>query len=522
MKKHLQKLDILGLFLLVAGLIWGWVSAVWGKWVLILLIAGGILLIVGIVSNYKQILASLGKRSGKYAGNYVISLILVIFIVSFLNYIGVKHVKRFDATHIGRFTLAPQTVQVLSKLNKDIEIKAFLPGGESASLKELLTEYKTASSRIRYEFVDPDRQPDVAKQYDVTLYGTVIVSYGDRREKIEKRSEAVQEQDLTNAIIKAGRSKSKKVYFIEGHGEKDSSSEERDGYVLAKNALEAQGYKVGTVNLVSEGKVPEDTSVLIEAGPAKEPFAQELQFVSNFLNSGKGGLLVLVDPQPSPSLQGFFKEWGVQVDNDIVLDVSGFGRLIGAGPNIPLVRNYENHKITERFKTMTLFPMTRSIQPDKTPPLGIMVEPLFKSDEKSWGETNVASMLKTKEASYDEGKDLKGPLPLAMAITKEVKPAPGADSTFKSRMVVAGTSSFPMNLYFDTPGNGNLFLNMISWLAQDEDLISIRPRSQEDRKLPISFSSKGALTLLFCFVVIVLPGIVLVAGIAVYVNRRRK
>jgi ABC-type uncharacterized transport system involved in gliding motility auxiliary subunit len=530
MKKYLQKLDILGLLLLVAGFIWYSVSNVWEIWDLVLVIAGGALAIVGIAANYKQILASLGKRSTKYAGNYVISLILVIAIVAGLNYIGQRHVKRFDTTHIGRFTLASQTTQVLTKLNKDVEIKAFFPDGDYPPLKELLIEYKTTNSHVHYEFIDPNRKPDVAKQYEVTLcdtienpmtgsklkVGTVIVLYQGRKEKIEKRSEEVQEQDLTNAIIKAGRSETKKIYFIEGHEEKDPSSPdtERTGYSIAKKALEEQGYKVEIVNLASEGKVPNDAKVLIEAGPRNDPFPQELQFVNDFLNSGKGSLLAMVDPS-APSLQSFFKEWGVQVDNDLVLDVSDFGRMFSASESIPLVRRYENHKITERFRAMTFFPLTRSIQPDKTPPGGITVEPLFKSDANSWGETN----LKKSPASFDQGQDLKGPLPLAVAVTKEIKPASETSSALKARMVVVGTSNFPVNSYFENQGNGNLFLNMVSWLAQDEDLISIRPKPREDRRIMMS---PGQLSLLRLFVILVLPGIVLVIGIVVFVNRRRK
>jgi ABC-type uncharacterized transport system involved in gliding motility auxiliary subunit len=514
MKKYLQKLDTLGLLLLVVAVMWYWVSNVWEKWNLGILIAGGVFVIIGIVANYRQILASFGKRSTKYAGNYVLSLVLVIAVVMGLNYIGQKHVKRWDTTGSGQYSLATQTTQVLGKLNKDLNIKAFVKRGDNPQLKELLTEYKTVSSHVHYEFIDPDRQPDLARQYDVKMYGTVVMSQGDRSEKIENRSEDVQEQDLTNAIIKLGRSEAKKVYFIEGHDEKDPSSEEQKGYASAKKALEEQGYKVGTLNLVSEGKVPDDAKVLIEAGPKRDPFPQELQFINNFLNSGKGGLLVLVDPTPASSLQSFFKEWGVQVDNDLVLDVSGVGRLVGAGPSIPLVRSYENHKITERFRNMTFFPLTRSVQPEKAPPAGITVDPLFKSDANSWGETD----LKNTQASFDPGQDLKGPLPLAVAVTKEIKPASDTGSP-KARMVVVGTSNFPINSYFENQGNGNLFLNMISWLAQDEDLISIRPKSHEDRRIMLSQSQ---LVIWLLISIIVLPGIAAIVGIAVFVNRRRK
>ncbi len=530
MKKYLQKLDTLGLLLLVAAAIWFSISNVWDKWNLGLAIAGGVLVIVGIAANYRQILSSLGKRSTKYASNYVISVILVIAIVSGLNYIGQRHPKRFDMTAIGRYTLAPQTVQVLDKLDKDVQIKAFFPGGDYAPLKELLTQFRTESSHVRYEFIDPDRRPELAKQHSVSVYGisqnpfsgaqtkfgTVIVAYGDRTEKIEKRSEEVKEEDLTNSIIKVRRAEVKKVYFIQGHGEKDPSDVEQSGYSEAKKRLEDQGYVVDVVNLAEQGKAPDDAKVLILAGPTTEPFPQEMQFINDFLNQKSGGLLLLADPPPSPSFEAFLKDWGVKADKDLVLDVSGVGRLMGASESIPLVLQYENHKITSRLKNiMTFFPLIRSLQPEPNPPAGVTVETLFKSNERSWGETNLGS----RAASFDPDSDLKGPLPLAVAITKEIKPSSDTAPAVKSRMVVVGTSNFAVNSYFPEQGNGNLFMNMTSWLSEDEDLISIRPKDPQDRRIVLTQSQ---LSMVMWFVVALLPGIALVAGIVVFVNRRRR
>ncbi len=529
MKKYLQKLDTLGLLCLVAAFIWYSVSNVWGKWNLGLAILGAAFVLIGVASNYRQILASLGKRSTKYAGNYVISLILVIAFVSGLNYLGQRHVKRFDTTASGQFTLAPQTVKVLEKLNQDVRIIAFFPGGEYAPLEELLVGYKTVNRRVHYEFIDPDKQPDVARKYDVSVYGifqnpftgmvlkfgTVIVKYGERSEKIEKRSEEVQEEDLTNAIIRAGRTEAKKVYFVQGHGEKDPSDSETSGYSEAKKTLESQGYQVDTIVLASVEEVPEDAKVLIIAGPATEPFAKELQYIDDFLNRGGGGLMVLVDPPPASSLQGFLEDWGVKVDDDLVLDVSGAGRLMGTGPSVPLVLEYNSHQITDNFDTMTFFPLTRSIKPEKDPPEGITVESLFESNPSSWGETNLADL----EASYDASVDLAGPLSLAVAVTKEIKAASDKEPGLKARMVVAGTSSFPVNAYFPAQGNGNLFMNMVGWLAQDEDLISIRPKPRDDRRILLSQSQLSMVRLITLFV---LPGIALVIGIAVVLKRRRR
>jgi ABC-type uncharacterized transport system involved in gliding motility auxiliary subunit len=122
MKKLLQKLDTLGLLLLVAAAIWYSVTNIWSVWNIGIAIAGGLCIVTGVAANYRQILASLGKRSTKYAGNYIISLVLVIAVVSGLNFLGQRHSKRFDLTSGGQFTLAPQTLKVLGSLDKDISI----------------------------------------------------------------------------------------------------------------------------------------------------------------------------------------------------------------------------------------------------------------------------------------------------------------------------------------------------------------------------------------------------------------
>jgi len=531
MNKYLQKLDTLGLLLLVGAALWYSVTNVWDKWIIGVAAAGGVFIVIGIAANYRQIVATLGKRSAKYGTNYVVSVILVIALVSVLNYIGQRHIKRFDLTAIGQYTLAPQTEQILSKLNKDLEMKCFFTGGEHAPLKELLTSYRAKNSHIRYEFIDPDKQPDVAKRYDVTVYGimqnpftgsqlkfgTVVLTYAGRNEKIEKRSEEVREEDLTNAIIKVQRTEAKHIYFVQGHGEKDPSDSEKAGYAAAKKGLEDQGFKVDTVNLASTAKVPADAKVVVLAGPTTEPFPQEMQFLTDFLNSG-GSVLIMVDPDPSPSLESFLKPWGVTADNDLILDVSGAGRLMGAGPTIPLVLRYETHKITDRFHSMSFFPMARSVSPSKDSVTGVTVETLFRSNADSWGETNLKDLRSNKEVGFDEKSDLKGPLSMAVAVTKEVKPATDKGPAVKARMVVVGNSNFPINAYFPMQGNGNLFLNMVSWLAQDEDLISVRPKAPDDRRIILSQSQQSTLRLVTIFM---LPGIVVMAGIMVWARRRR-
>jgi ABC-type uncharacterized transport system involved in gliding motility auxiliary subunit len=524
MKKTLQKLDTLGLVLLVAAVIWRSVTDTWGKGNLGLAIAGAALVVVGIGANYRQIMASLGKRSSKHATNYVVSLLLVIAIVAGLNFIGQRHVKRFDTTGNRQFSLAPQTLQVLEKLGGEVDIKAFFPGGDYAPLRDLLVQYRTASRRVRFEFIDPDRQPDIARQYNVSAYGviqnpltgaqlkygTIVIDYGDGREKIEKRSEEVQEQDLTNAIIKVGRAEIKRVYFVQGHGEKDPSDTGQSGYSQARKGLEDQGYEVDVVNLATEGKVPADAGVLVIAGARTAPFDQEMEFVADFLQAG-GGVLLMTDPGPAPSHAAFLKDWGILVDEHLVVSGESF-RILNKGPEILPIIAYNSHAITEDLNIMTIFPFTRSIRPAEEKPDRATLEILFNSAPGSWGETN-------RTTNSLDNEDVPGPLPLAVAASKEIRAGTENTAELMARMVVIGTSGFVTNEYFPLQGNSNLFLNMISWLAEDEDLISIRPKDPDDRKIVLS---QKQLNISGLITIILIPGIALVAGIVVYLNRRRK
>jgi ABC-type uncharacterized transport system involved in gliding motility auxiliary subunit len=227
---------------------------------------------------------------------------------------------------------------------------------------------------------------------------------------------------------------------------------------------------------------------------------------------------MLLNSAPAPSLSSFLKGWGVAVDNDIILDVSGIGRLMGAGPAVSLVTSYESHKITDRFRETTFFPLARSVAAAKESVAGVTVETLFKSNPNSWGKTDLKSLQGGGEVKVGEKTDLQGPLSLAVAATKEVRASSDAGPALKARLVVVGNVDFAINANFGAGGNGNLFLNMASWLAQEEDLISIRPKAPEDRKVIMSQSQERMLQLL---ALVFLPGAVLVAGIIVWTRRRR-
>jgi ABC-type uncharacterized transport system involved in gliding motility auxiliary subunit len=448
-------------------------------------------------------------------------VLFLVGILAFVNYLGAQHVKRVDTTSEKIYSLSDQSSSVAQQVKQDLKVKAFYPGGDYAPAKDLFELYKAKNNKISFEFIDPDKQPQIAQQYNVTQYGdfqnpmsgesfrygTTILEMAGKSERIEKQSEALREEDVTNALMKIVKGEKKTIYFVQGHGEKSIDDTEKNGYSTAKAGLEKDNYTIKTLNLVQENKVPDDASVLVMDGPTSEPFPNELELVDGFLNKG-GSVAIFLDPPPAASLSEFMKKWSIDVGNNIVVDASGVGRLFGAGPSIPLVTKYSRHKITERFNVMTFFPLVRSVTAAKEPANGLTVSSLFESNDRSWGETDT----KSNEVSFDEKKDLKGPVSLAVVATKDLP------ENKKARLVVFGDSDFASNSAFGLQGNGNLFLNTVSWLAQDESFISIRTKNPEDRRLTLT-EAQGRLvsyvTLLF------LPVGVLAAGISVWMKRRK-
>ena len=521
MKQQLKKADILGLAIIAAAVISYSVQSIWSYYQTIAVILGGALVVASLAVKSDEIRTGLGRRSSRFGINSAASVLFFVGILAFVNYLGAQHVKRVDMTTEKIYSLSDQSSVVAQGVKQDLKIKAFYPGGEYAPAKDLFDLYKAKNNKISYEFIDPDKQPQIAQQNNVTQYGefqnpmsgesfrygTAILEMGGKTERIEKQSEALREEDVTNALMKIVKGEKKTIYFVQGHGEKSIDDTEKNGYSSAKAGLEKDNYTLKNLNLVQENKVPDDASVLVMPGPTSEPFPNELELIDGFLNKG-GSAAIFLDPPPAASLADFMKKWSIDVGNNIVVDASGVGRLFGAGPSIPLVTNYSRHKITERFNVMTFFPLVRSILPAKTPVSGITVETLFSSNDKSWGETDT----KSNAVSFDEKTDLKGPVSLAVVASKD------AGENKKARLIVMGDSDFASNSAFGLQGNGNLFLNTITWLAQDETFISIRPKNPDDRRLTMT-EAQGRLvsyvTLLF------LPVGVLVAGISVWMKRRK-
>ena len=498
-----------GLVLIAIGLIIYSITDVW-NWKSLLWIGIGIVgtVFALIKLDVKSIFKS---RRILYGGNMFLMILLVIAILAMVNFFLARHTWRVDTTASGQFSLSNQTVKVLKGLEKDIEVIAFAKDINKGYIEDRMNEYAHYSRHFKWEIIDPDEKPAIAKKYSVKTYGSLVVSCEDMEEQIPNANE----ESITNAIIKVSREGKKKVYFISGHGEGNIDGEDRDGYSHAKKAIEDQNYEVHDLFLADKDSIPSDASIVVINGPNKELFSHELEMITQFLNNG-GSALFMLDPDPGIGLIDYMKNWYIDVGDNLVVDASGMGRFFGAGPDIPLVTNYGDHPIVKEMGSyMTFFPMTRSISPmDMEDASSVNVDELAKTSAQSFGVGDVEEVYRTGKVSLGPN-DMRGPITVACATAMDIGgTGRGRD---KARIVTIGDSDFASNAYFSNQANGDFFMNVVSWLIADEDLISIRPKAPETRLVNMTPAQTKTV---FWLTVVILPAVAFGIGVLVFVRRR--
>lgn len=472
------------------------------------LLLGVALLVAYLASSFRDLGDLLSARSTRYGANMIVYSALFILLLAGINWLGVRYNHRFDMTEQGVFTLSPQTRSVLSGLDRNLEMQAFLEGGHNPAIESTLRSFQAVSPRIAVKLVDPDQQPELTQKYSIRNYGTVRIQYGDHSTSVDQATE----ETLTNAIIKVTRAKTKTVYFVQGEGEPGIDDVETPaGYGQAAADLRNEQYAVAPLVLVQEGTIPEDCDVLALASPVKPLLAHEIEAIRAYL-AGGGRAIFLLPPQTGAELKPLLRHYGIELGDDVVVDEVV---RIFEGPSLglnPIVETYGPHPITRDLTDRTLFPLTRSVTPGESRP-GLTVTSIAKTSPSSWAENDLSTLFEQSEAALDD-TDTPGPVSIGVAATAEQGETKGEDR--QSRVVVYGTAALADNQHINTLFNRDLFLNSFGWLGGQEELVSIRARTVRSSR--VKFTREEASTI-FYLSVLVVPELLLVLGLAVWWRR---
>lgn len=469
-----------------------------------------------------NILKIIKKRNITFRFFAVISTLILIAGLAVINIFVDKSDFKWDFTADKRYTISDETIKFLKGVDKEVNMVFFFKEAQSIDyiepVKRNLQEYAKYNKKIRYEFVDPDKQPARSREFggDPNLNGVVFIKVGDKYEKLEAYDMISQEygvtyykieSKLTNTIYRLLENKQSNIYFIKGHGEFSPQ------YVSIMNQrLDELGYKSQEIDLNTVAEVPKDANILFMIDPKTDISDITKNSIANFLKKG-GALYLTLNYSPvnfdveRKNILSLMKEYNIGVANGLVIEKDQDKRHFQF-PSF-LFPDIENNAVTQKL-------IARGIRVVVPQSVGLNVltgskavsTVLTKTSVNSWGETG-------NEISKDE-KDVLGPLNLMMVSERDEEVGK------KSKVFVSGSSAFMLDqiqdeFRFDLRPNIMLVESVLDWMTDKKDAINIEPKVIKVD----TFQPNGRQVLITSIIVVSIPLIILVAWIVVWVKRRR-
>jgi hypothetical protein len=523
---------ILGAVLLLAGLLTWSIKKAFLPWPLILLVLGLAGLVFYVLSSKERLLAFWRQKTPRLILNSAAFAVFIAGIVVLVNFVGIRHHYRHDFTKNKQYSLSEQTIKIAKALDKPVEMIAFVSPDYFAAdeFKSRLREYSVLGGKITVHTYDPKVAADKVREYNIRSDGTIIIKCGDKKEDIVGGSE----EQITSAILAVSKGEKTKIYFLSGHGERRVDSSSEDSIADLKKWLENQQYEIKELVLArdKEPKVPGDCAVLAIMGPEQPLLAKETEAIKGYLAQG-GKAFICLAPPPAPNLADLLGPHGIKPMDGVVYDP--VNNLPNA-PGVTLVVQPEEHDITRGLQLFCL-PLARALQVEQSapqqpqypgappPPSSQKGVPLLQTSEQSWVDTNFQPGVEPKKTPGAR----TGKLVLAAAVDESAKqppptppgmpPQPQPPQTGPgTRIVVVGDIDFLTPRVGELARIGVVFaLKSVAWLAKDEKLVSVPPKEKVERNLNLS----GVQQKVVMIIVFAIPALILLAGISVYVLRRR-
>lgn len=471
--------------------------------------------VLGILLSYPRrvdFVTWLKSRQFKNALTNIIQFCLVLGILGVINHLAWRYPVKWDLTEKKLNTLSEQTQRILQDLPPDVSVTFFSRRQDWSQGMALLGLFRAARPQLNLEAVDIEAAPQRARAEGVVENGTVVIRSGERRVMFRLKDEL----SVTNSFLRLVRTKPLRIYFTQGHGEALCEMKTEGGISAFCDHLRGQLYEIETLDLQRIEDVPTDADLVIVWGPTLGLLPVEVQRLQRWLERG-GSLLVLLSPgflqDTATELRGLLGKWGLQANNDLVID--RLSTLENNEATIPIISKYADHPITKGFTGRTLFPLSSSVQVVKPLYEGVALTPLAFTSAfpGSWAERDLPGIARGK-AEYNEGKDLKGPVNVAVVAERITEKAGEKDT----RVGVVGNDSFTRNAYQNQSTNANFLLNMVAWLAHDEGLLSLsRPGLARESVV----LSAVHINVVFFLVVVTMPLLAFAVAIGIY-RRRRK
>ena len=436
---------------------------------------------------------------------------LLVLITALVAWLSMRYSIQGDWSANNRNTLSQVSRDAARKINGPVHITAFVADDDMtrAPVRTLIGRYQRYKPDIELEFVNPQTNPARSREMNVTGMGELIIEHGAMQERLQQ----LNEQTFTNALQRLARGGERWIVFLTGHGERDPYAQDNNGLSTFTERATQQGFSMQSLNLVAEQSIPDNTKVVVIAGPQRDYLPGETGIVLDYVRRG-GNLLWLTEPEHASTLQPLAKELGIKRLPGVVVDSAG--QIFGiTRPDFVLVVNYPDKDFMRDFNEFTLFPQATGLVADAKNPLGLVPVIFLQTLARSWTETGP---IEGNIEFDDNSAEVAGPIDIGIRLTRGLQQGEEPNSATQ-RIAVVGDSDFMTNAYVGNGSNMLLGINLLNWLSHDDDLISIDAVSAPDTQLELNPNTVSFISVLF---LLALPLILFGIGITIWLQRRKR
>lgn len=495
------------------------------------LVGGGALFVAGVAANLAEIKEYLSRRTVRMGPQVVLQAGILLFVLLLVNIVVSRHDRHFDTTNRQLYTLGPASLKVGKSLPGKVRVIASLPGGGSPEGRQRLQLYANTFPKFDLTIIDPDKNEDIARSEGLPPEVGAMFKFNNRNVWITKFDEA----EITNALIKATREFTPKVWFTTGHLEPDLKDDSPSGISQLAETLTMQGFELTSVDLSTKTDIPPDVSMVAIVGPAM-PFSEfEIKLLDFYLSQGGKAVIFidpLLDPRAATGLESFLKAYGVVAEANIIFDPQSHLSRDNTGRWI-IPASLSDHPISaELSQPRTVFYMGRSLHVAGQVPPGTEITPLISTSVSAFAKTvdldNVVGMAPEESQAYYQ--QLLGPggagktqaFDLALAVTRRHeapvwKKASELDREWEMRAVIFGGASIARNLSFSMPFNYELLTNAFNWASGAIELKGIAAKKRGGDRLILD---EGQMNMILYLSVLILPEMFMMVGLAVWWRKR--
>lgn len=433
----------------------------------------------------------------------VLFVLLVIGIAAGIGHLASRYKLQRDITLNASNSLEPGSVTVLKQMTGPITIVVYATehdarlGDIRKLIREFVSLYQRYKPDLKLNFIDPEKEPEMARAAGIQLNGEMVVSYAGRSEHLTQ----LNEQVLTAALLRLAHTRDQVVMYLDGHGERklDGAANHDMGELFGAK-LKQNGFRIASLNLALAQEVPDNAAVLVVTQPQVPLLPGESDKLLRYIERG-GNLLWLVDAEPLRGLEPLAERLDLLLPPGVVIDPAATE--MNAPATWSLGAAYPPHAVTRDFNLITAFPSARPLAWNE----GDEWEhhALLEVAPRGWVSRSPAS------TRFDKQHDTPGPVVIAAALQRHINDR-------EQRIVVVGSGAFLSNSYAGNGGNVDLGVNMVNWLSSEEHLITLQPRAAKDSQLTLSRTQLTAISIGF---LIVLPLLLAAVGARMWWKRRR-